>query len=221
MNARVPASAPAEAAEHSPFFVPFAGPDSARPYRDVAVDGLRRNPTVTRPMAIENAFSPEDCDLAASFAEGCRPQTGGLSFQREGYRSVKAHWILPEGDPAQRLYQRAGAFAARIAADYQFDTVGFLEPLMLVRYEPGDHFDWHLDTGTGLTSTRKLSVTLQLSHPGDYEGGAFELFPQGEVEARNRGTAIVFPSFYAHRVASVTRGTRLALVIWLHGPSFR
>jgi PKHD-type hydroxylase len=37
---------------------------------------------------------------------------------------------------------------------------------------------------------------------------------------RARGAIIVFPAFFAHRVTAVTKGTRLALVGWIHGDSF-
>ena len=36
-----------------------------------------------------------------------------------------------------------------------------------------------------------------------------------------RGTVIVFPSFLPHRIRTLTRGTRYALVAWGHGPAFR
>ncbi|APV52235.1 hypothetical protein BWI17_01830 [Betaproteobacteria bacterium GR16-43] len=152
----------------------------------------------------------------------CRQQTGGMYFNVEGYRSVASQWIMPEGDEAAWLYRRVGEFAVRAARWYQFEVTGFFEPLMFLRYGASDHFDWHLDCGPDGTCTRKLSISIQLTPEDDYEGGDLEFFPQGgSLACRKLGTAIVFPSFYAHRITPVTRGTRSTLVVWLHGPTFR
>ena len=108
-------------------------------------------------------------------------------------------------------------------AKYNFDVTGIFEPIGLVRYTDGCHFDWHKDHGSGIISVRKLSLVVQLSHPEDYEGGDLEFF--GDVDTdqtlRQRGTVIIFPSFIYHRVTPVTAGTRTSLVAWFSGPPFR
>jgi len=76
---------------------------------------------------------------------------------------------------------------------------------------------------------RKLSMTLQLSDPSDYEGGDFYfkyLTNKGVVEekvngAKDKGTLIVFPSFVFHQVTPVTKGTRKSLVNWTLGYPFK
>ena len=79
---------------------------------------------------------------------------------------------------------------------------------------------------------RKLSFTVQLSAPEDYVGGTLELAMYSQAyggsqfssyvdQTRQRGALIAFPSFHLHRVTEVARGTRYALVGWLHGPPFR
>jgi PKHD-type hydroxylase len=73
---------------------------------------------------------------------------------------------------------------------------------------------------------RKLSVTVQLSAPGDYEGGDFhlrDLYNKKDITlkgTRDRGTIIVFPSILLHRVTPVTEGHRYSLVQWYDGPDF-
>ena len=44
---------------------------------------------------------------------------------------------------------------------------------------------------------------------------------EGVDGQREVGTAIIFPSFMAHRVAPVTVGERRSLVAWACGPTFR
>jgi|TARA_B100001094_G_scaffold318405_1_gene361924 PKHD-type hydroxylase len=114
----------------------------------------------------------------------------------------------------------------------------------------GDFYTWHTDSGpvgnihcekTGMV--RKLSITIQLSDPDDYEGGRFEwLEPGGSFDnlrsidntiyldnikqsapfsAKTKGSIIVFPSDVHHQVTPVTRGTRESLVGWLLGYPFK
>jgi len=80
-----------------------------------------------------------------------------------------------------------------------------------------------VDVGEANYEPRKISLSLQLSEPSDYEGG--ELVLQAgdseRVAEKARGTLIAFPSFVLHRVRPVTAGVRKSLVIWVAGPEFR
>ena len=70
---------------------------------------------------------------------------------------------------------------------------------------------------------RKLSVTVQLSDPSEYEGGGFEFLecPNPDESSRKKGTVLVFPSYLKHRVLPVTKGTRKSLVAWFEGPRWK
>lgn len=108
---------------------------------------------------------------------------------------------------------------------FGFALTGFDEDIQLTEYraEEAGFYDWHADIGgRGIPRSRKLSLTVQLSDPMDYDGGILELNTRGEPEAapRERGTAIAFPSYALHRVTPVTRGVRRSIVVWTHGPRF-
>ena len=73
---------------------------------------------------------------------------------------------------------------------------------------------------------RKISMTVNLNDPKDYEGGnlKFDLGPHSKSERfkvfddmRTQGSVIIFPSFMYHCVTPVTSGTRYSLVLWLLG----
>lgn len=77
---------------------------------------------------------------------------------------------------------------------------------------------------------RKLSLTINLNKPEDYEGGElqFDFGPHAENERfqvcdeiKPQGSMIVFPSFVPHQVTPVTRGTRFSLVLWQLGNPFK
>ena len=93
----------------------------------------------------------------------------------------------------------------------------------ILRYkaEEKGHYDWHFDYGAAF-SNRKISFSIQLSDPSEYEGGMLEIanMPPNE-ETRKKGTIILFPSYVRHRVTPVTRGTRYCIVGWVHGPHFK
>lgn len=106
---------------------------------------------------------------------------------------------------------------------YSFDLLGFHQELQLTRYSDGDFFDWHLDFGAGEISARKLSMTVQLSDPNDYEGGDLQFMINQEIvnAPREKGTIVIFPSFILHRVTPITKGTRQSIVGWVSGPPYR
>jgi PKHD-type hydroxylase len=90
----------------------------------------------------------------------------------------------------------------------------------------GGHYSWHHDIDWNRNDglDRKLSVTVQLSDPSEYEGGDFSFSetenPDAE-QAKAKGTVLVFPSYLSHAVSPVTSGIRRSLVAWFEGPRWR
>ena len=111
--------------------------------------------------------------------------------------------------------RKAFCFDVQNAADVQFTEYHASEK---------GHYDWHEDWDPfdGRPYQRKLSITVQLSDPDEYEGGDFEL---SRIELpdwrKEKGTILIFPSFLSHRVTPVTEGVRRSLVAWFEGPSWR
>ena len=116
---------------------------------------------------------------------------------------------------------------------YGFDITEMLEPPNMLKYMAPDinpnkkagKFDWHIDLGPDpISSMRKLSYSILLNaNAGEYEGGELE-FHIGNSAAswyEELGTMILFPSYLTHRVLPITKGTRYAIVGWVHGDSFR
>ena len=56
----------------------------------------------------------------------------------------------------------------------------------------------------------------------DFTGGKFEIFKDGkETIDLKIGTAVIFPSFLAHRVTKVSKGSRKSIVCQACGPRFK
>lgn len=138
---------------------------------------------------------------------------------------------------------------ANAKAGWNFDW-DFSESCQFTKYGVGQYYGWHCDSwevpykrdkledGTypqDHGKIRKLSVTISLNDPDEYDGGNLEFDFRNQVdwernkkkaiksceEIRPRGSIIVFPSFVWHRVAPVTRGTRYSLVVWNLGYPFK
>ena len=104
-----------------------------------------------------------------------------------------------------------------------------MEPIQYAIYSGGDYFDWHKDQQSEITNgkIRKISMTLMLSNPSEYEGGELDL-EFGKPNDRPRydsfkmplGGLIFFQSDVWHRVRPVKAGVRKSLVAWFSGPPY-
>ena len=102
---------------------------------------------------------------------------------------------------------------------YHYDLSKFT-PCQFAQYNVGDFYDYHQDSGFSIAETeketRKLSLTVQLSDPKDYDGGVFQFY-NGDKDPEvppiiEQGSIIVFDSRMWHRVTPVTNGVRYSLV---------
>lgn len=92
--------------------------------------------------------------------------------------------------------------------------------LMLARYRAGMSYGWHVDDalmGQGQVFRSDLSMTVFLSTPEEYEGGALEI--RGASGAARfklgAGDAIVYRTGDLHQVQPVHVGERLVIVCWI------
>ena len=171
-------------------------------------------------------------------------------------RSSQVKWFdLPSGHMPEHLHKKIVDAANMGNSDARWNHQWELmeNPQYTIYNEQpnrkGDFYTWHTDAGpkpyaSGLH--RKLSMTIQLNTPEEYEGGHFQwLEPQREFDKmkttafgmeglspsidmnesirtlpfsmREIGSVIVFPSFLYHQVTPILSGTRKSLVAWFTG----
>ncbi|MCC6296646.1 MAG: Fe2+-dependent dioxygenase [Pseudomonadales bacterium] len=91
------------------------------------------------------------------------------------------------------------------------------------RYAGGGHYWTHIDAALMYSDRLSqavrsdLSATLFLADPEDYDGGELVVetaFGAQEVKLA-AGALVLYPSSSLHRVEPVTRGARLAAILWL------
>jgi len=170
-----------------------------------------------------DAFTPDECDSIIEIANRQRRDTAetlGRSGQTK--RDSGVTFLYPSGH-TDWIFRRLTDTVTTANKFFEFDLTCFAEGIQFTEYlAPGGKYDWHVDAGPGV-DVRKLSLTIQLTDPDDYEGGELELNPDGEPVVMNkvRGRAFVFPSWTLHRVKPVTAGVRHSLVAWIAGPAFK
>lgn len=119
-------------------------------------------------------------------------------------------------------------------------------------YRKGSYYNWHCDDSfknlyspqcqethstnphtderfndfinVNLDISRKISFSLQLSDPEDYEGGELQIMDYDETTffcPKDKGTLILFDSKTKHRVRKVKSGLRKSIVGWVIGKRWR
>lgn len=140
-------------------------------------------------------------------------------------RKSKIKWLPPEAEKTEWIYEMIMQWV--MAANFnlwKFDINHFKDSIQYTEYhDDNGHYDWHMDLGPYPFSTRKISITVQLSDPSEYEGGDFQIrYGNQEITLpKEKGTILLFPSYMLHRVTPVTKGVRKSLVLWVGGTTFR
>tara|TARA_B100000424_G_scaffold263592_1_gene251043 strand:+ start:705 stop:1301 length:597 start_codon:yes stop_codon:yes gene_type:complete len=144
-------------------------------------------------------------------------------------RSSRIKWV-PQNTQWWWLYEKLANYAVEANNIWNFDLVTMPEQIQYTEYLASNDgkYEWHQDIGPGMGSLRKVSITVQLSEPNEYEGGDLELYlggsfekPNIEKSPRKAGCVFIFPSYLMHRVAPVTKGTRKSFVLWLGGGHYK
>lgn len=147
-----------------------------------------------------------------------------LDGSTEGKRRNKVMWITELAQKGNETCRQIHNYFGLLLEDHlksysqTFDcNYGEHENYGLLKYEgaTSDHYDAHFD---GPISTRRwISAILYLND--DYEGGEIEFIAFNEKYKPKAGTLILFPSNYAytHIAHPVTKGTKYAIVTWVHG----
>jgi len=136
---------------------------------------------------------------------------------------VKRNLQLPDASPLRDAL--AGEVLAALARNplYHAATLPLRTlPPRFNRYEGGGEYGFHVDGAVmalpnGEQLRSDISCTLFLADPETYEGGELivsDTYGEHEVKLP-AGDLIVYPSSSLHRVAPVTRGTRLAAFFWV------
>ena len=103
------------------------------------------------------------------------------------------------------------------------NNIQITEKAQVAEYSKGQFYHWHTDIYIDMDiepPVRKLSMTLLLNDPSEFEGGNLEIAGKN-MSPMKQGHAAIFASFLQHRVTPVTKGVRKSLVVWFSGEPFK
>jgi PKHD-type hydroxylase len=175
----------------------------------------------------EGAFTNEELDwlqkVAKNSSEAAGVGTNAGPTVDTSIRRSNVSWLSNTPD-THWVYERLAHVASTLNSEsFNFDLMGFGEPLQLTNYNESDNgmYGWHQDYGNKIS--RKLSMTVQLTDASEYEGGNLQIMTTGIPNnvRKQRGLIAVFPSYVLHQVEPVTKGSRQSLVAWISGVPFR
>lgn len=178
---------------------------------------------------INNFLNNEECQKIIDYSKKIKSSKGYIKDNnnkivlRNSYRESNLKWLYPD-EETEWLYRKL-VDAVNFMNDkyFGFHISHFIESLQFTNYREGKGFyKKHIDKLCNHT-IRKLSVSIQLSDPNEYEGGDLLLYEDEKPQKMNRekGALIVFPSYVLHEVTKVTKGERNSLVAWVTGDNFK
>jgi PKHD-type hydroxylase len=180
---------------------------------------------------VQPIFSPSRCQDIINIGQQQKAEEAkvGHSDVKEGKYDTKKRittisWIpfkaLPE------MYKIIERTMKQVNGNhFGYDGMQITEPAQFTEYPKGGFYDWHTDAEANCQyepPVRKISMTILLSDPSEFEGGDLEFMTEGNKPPQLlQGQAIFFCSLIRHRVAKVKKGRRRSLVMWFGGPPFK
>jgi PKHD-type hydroxylase len=170
---------------------------------------------------IDGIFTPEECAQIIAIGN-TKLEEAKIAGENNGVRESQIAWLYPSD--IEFAFRKVTDGVLNLNSQFfNFDLFGLAEGFQFTRYDaPTGHYGMHIDKALNGT-VRKLSLTIQLSSPEDYEGGELALYfdKEADVMPKELGKMIVFPSYVLHEVRPVTKGIRYSLVAWVTGKPFK
>jgi len=190
-------------------------------------DASRLDVNYTNYYWFDKGFSVEELERIEEMTSNLEFEdaaTGQEGAKVSNYRKSRIKWC-PQNSEWDWVYTKLrDMIVGANNVMWKFDLTHMREQIQYTEYYGNNEggYEWHMDCGSGVQNQRKISVTVQLSHPDDYVGGDLQFNLGQQLTApRVQGAAVIFPSFYLHRVTPVVKGTRKSFVLWVGGEPYR
>jgi len=167
-------------------------------------------------------FTPKLCQEIIGLSKTL-PQAKGKASGNDAARESTVAWL--PFNKMQPMYDDIDNFIQKTNRNhFGFGDIQIREPAQITEYIKGGFYEWHTDTSVDMSSepaVRKLSMTLLLNDPSEFEGGELQIDGVKNTKLMKQGHATIFASFLQHTVTPVTRGVRRSLVMWFGGEPFK
>ena len=174
-------------------------------------------------------LTPQQCDELIRIGQSEPKMKGETTYKGKKmiseYRKSTIAWVpINKAIPIYQVIKQS--MEKTNNNHFGFDTIQFPGQGQYAEYSKGGFYDWHMDTQVemlAMPAVRKISMTLLLNNPKEFEGGDLEIFCGNKLNSQEnkiklkQGDAVFFASFLLHRVIPVIKGNRKSLVMWFGG----
>jgi PKHD-type hydroxylase len=170
-----------------------------------------------------NFLSKEECDKVIKTTNNQNLEKAKVVTEKDSSRESYVNWIVLNKETSWLYNRISDAVLAANKEFFNFNLYGIIESLQFTKYKaPSGRYGKHIDKLLNGV-IRKLSISIQLTDPSEYEGGELNLYLDDDpiTMDKQQGTIIIFPSFILHEVMPVTKGERNSLVTWITGDPFK
>ena len=170
----------------------------------------------------EKVFTKQECEKIIEIANK-KGLVRGTTTDKTDIRLSEVCWLYPD-DNLEFVFRKITDVVLNLNNRFfKFDIFGLSEGLQFTNYKaPSDKYGKHIDRENDFL-IRKLSLSIQLTDPNEYEGGELILYEdeKGTEMKKEQGTLVLFPSYILHEVKPITKGERNSLVSWVTGKPFK
>jgi len=170
-----------------------------------------------------NFLSKEECNQIIKIANTQHLEKAKVITKKDSSRESYITWLSSNKETFWLFDRISNAVLAANKEFFNFHLYGIIEGLQFTNYKsPSGKYGKHVDKILN-SIIRKLSISIQLTDPSEYEGGELNLYLDDDpiTMDKQQGTIIIFPSFILHEVMPVTKGERNSLVTWITGDPFK
>ena len=179
----------------------------------------------------EPILTPQQCQELIKLGQAEPQSDGGLMTaghpNKKDYTARKNKVSHIPFEKAPKIYSDILGWMQLVNRNrFGFEGMEMHEAGQYSEYSEGDFYNWHIDLGVNATPmppVRKISLSLLLNDPKEFEGGELEIFSRADDTNDNfvfklkQGQPLFFASFHVHRVKPITSGNRKSLVMWFGG----
>jgi PKHD-type hydroxylase len=171
-------------------------------------------------LPIENVLSAAEALEFRRALDAAHWSDGRITAGHQSAQVKRNLQLAQDSELAQRLAARV---LEKLSSQPLFIAAALphkVFPPLFNAYREGMDFGSHIDNAIRGDEERlrtDISCTLFLSEPTDYDGGELvieDLYGTHSVKLA-AGSILLYPASSLHRVAPVTRGTRLAAFFWV------
>lgn len=177
-------------------------------------------------LVATEVFNAQECNSICELAQK-ETQFPGL-VEGDQLREIRKNTVrwMNSSDPDQEwIFRRLTDVVHDLNKRFYNFDLEYIEILQFTEYtNPGDFYGDHMDYTYKSLHRRKLSFSVQLTDPANYQGSELEMVysaDRRETVPKSQGTVILFPSFQMHSVTPLISGTRNSLVGWVAGPAWK